>query len=218
MEIQTTPRDGAGLAKGLGWFSLGLGVAELAAPKTLARLVGARPDGVTRNTLRAFGAREIMAGLSIFQRPHRAGPLWARVAGDALDLAALGWLFSGRRTKRERTLGAIAAVLGVAVLDVIATRRLQRNAAREPAKAITINRSPADVYAFWQSLEGYDVEEVTFCTAPDGFGTEVRVSGAMSMQDLRKLKQMIETGEITKSDASIHRGPHPARPPKGDVP
>jgi hypothetical protein len=31
--------------------------------------------------------------------------------------------------------------------------------------------------------------------------------------DLRRLKQLLETGSIVQSDASIHRAPHPARPP-----
>ena len=30
--------------------------------------------------------------------------------------------------------------------------------------------------------------------------------------DLRRLKQILETGEVVRSDASIHRGPHAARP------
>jgi uncharacterized membrane protein len=30
--------------------------------------------------------------------------------------------------------------------------------------------------------------------------------------DLRRLKQVLETGEVVQSDASIHRGLHPARP------
>jgi hypothetical protein len=32
--------------------------------------------------------------------------------------------------------------------------------------------------------------------------------------DLRRLKQVLETGEVVHSDSSIHRGPHPARPPE----
>ena len=31
---------------------------------------------------------------------------------------------------------------------------------------------------------------------------------------LHNLKQLLETGEIAKSDASIHRGMHAARPPE----
>ncbi|MBX3155353.1 MAG: hypothetical protein KF773_05105 [Deltaproteobacteria bacterium] len=34
--------------------------------------------------------------------------------------------------------------------------------------------------------------------------------------DLRRLKQILETGEVLHSDASIHRGRHPAMPP-GEV-
>jgi uncharacterized membrane protein len=34
--------------------------------------------------------------------------------------------------------------------------------------------------------------------------------------DLRRLKQVLETGEVVHSDASIHRGMHPARP-SGEV-
>ena len=32
--------------------------------------------------------------------------------------------------------------------------------------------------------------------------------------DLRRFKQVMETGEIVHSDASIHKGAHPAQPPK----
>ena len=30
--------------------------------------------------------------------------------------------------------------------------------------------------------------------------------------DLRRLKQVLETGEVLRSDASVHRLPHPAQP------
>jgi hypothetical protein len=32
--------------------------------------------------------------------------------------------------------------------------------------------------------------------------------------DLRRLKQVLEVGEVVHSDASIYPGPHPARPPE----
>lgn len=52
------------LAKGLGWFSIGLGTAELLAPRMVANICG-MPG---RNTLliRLFGLREIAAGVGIF--------------------------------------------------------------------------------------------------------------------------------------------------------
>jgi hypothetical protein len=35
--------------------------------------------------------------------------------------------------------------------------------------------------------------------------------------DLRRFKQVLETGEVVRSDASIQRGMHPAQPPVGDI-
>jgi hypothetical protein len=35
--------------------------------------------------------------------------------------------------------------------------------------------------------------------------------------DLRQFKQVLETGEVVRSDASLAAGPHPARPPEGAV-
>ena len=56
------------LANGLGWFSIGLGLAELAAPRQVARLVGARDEDNTRTVLRAYGIRELAAGSAYFHR------------------------------------------------------------------------------------------------------------------------------------------------------
>jgi hypothetical protein len=39
-----------------------------------------------------------------------------------------------------------------------------------------------------------------------------RVPEQIIAADLKRLKQLLETGEITRSDASIHEGMHPARP------
>jgi hypothetical protein len=36
--------------------------------------------------------------------------------------------------------------------------------------------------------------------------------------DLRRLKQIMEIGEVMKSDASIHAGPHPAQPSEERTP
>ena len=44
-------------------------------------------------------------------------------------------------------------------------------------------------------------------------GSIVRLWTRESLRnDLRRLKQVLEVGEVTKSDASVHRGMHPARP------
>jgi uncharacterized membrane protein len=75
---------------------------------------------------------------------------------------------------------------------------------------------------------------VRFDRAPGDRGTEVRVEveydppagpiGAAVARlfgeapeeqikgDLRRLKQVLEIGEVVHSDSSIHTGPHPAKP------
>ena len=68
------------LAAGLGWFSLALGTAELAAPRAMARLIGIPDDPRLVNVVRAFGAREIASGLGLLAQPDRAGWAWSRLA------------------------------------------------------------------------------------------------------------------------------------------
>jgi len=79
----------------------------------------------------------------------------------------------------------------------------------------------------WRSLPGAEVPScgsVMFLDAPGDRGTEKNVelqvsaplgktmASAEAKSDLRRFKQILETGEVTKSDTSIHKGPHPARP------
>jgi uncharacterized membrane protein len=151
---ETMP-DGAPLSRGLGWFSVALGLSELILPKTLARTVGVEPRASTRWTLRAMGVRELLAGLGVLMQPRRPLPLWARVAGDAIDLAMLGVSLTSRKHESPRLAGALAAVAGVTALDILAARRTQRRfeeANRPVIFSVTINKSPAEVYAFYRKL------------------------------------------------------------------
>src|SRR5947209_10102577 len=81
----TVYAPGIKLARGLGWFSIGLGLAEVLAPHAMADLTGVRSPAL----LRAYGLREIICGIGILGSARPAGWLWGRVAGDALDLATL---------------------------------------------------------------------------------------------------------------------------------
>ena len=101
--------------------------------------------------------------------------------------------------------------------------------------------SPAECIA-WRSVPGSTAVPsqgvVRFHEAPGNRGTEVQVDlkyeppggalgaafaklfgeepGQQIASDLRRLKQVLETGEVLHSDASIHRGPHAARPAKSN--
>jgi hypothetical protein len=112
-----------GLAKGLGWFSIALGVGELVAPRAIARFLGAKDRAWL---VRLYGLREIGNGMAVLAQ-HKPVPwIWARVAGDALDIATLVTLLSPDNRKRDQAAGAAGAVLGVTALDVICLRGLSR--------------------------------------------------------------------------------------------
>ena len=59
--------------RALGWFSIGLGLAEIGAPRALARLIGISDDEEVRNTMFALGLREITSGIGILSRPSPPG-------------------------------------------------------------------------------------------------------------------------------------------------
>jgi len=237
--------------------------------------------------MRALGLRELAAGVGILSRRRPAPWVWARVAGDLLDLALLTAALGGRRTSKSRVLGSMALVAGVTALDAVAAVKLRDSApqTRDTVATVTIGRSPDEVYRFyrdfrncprfmvgveqveldddrrshwrarlpggsavewdaeitsdlagealaWRTLPGAGLPHegtVTFRAAPGGSGTVVRVEmtyraprllgkllgGLAHLQidtDLRRLKQLLEVGEVLLSDATVELGPHPARP------
>lgn len=110
------------LSVGLAWFSLGLGLYETLAPKHLCRLLGL--DGKEK-LIRFYGLREIGAGIGIFAaQPNPAAWVWARGAGDVLDMATLGTAFRADNPKQRNAFVAVLAVLGVTVLDFLCAETL----------------------------------------------------------------------------------------------
>ena len=101
-------------ARAIGWFSIALGLAELAMPRRMARVAGApNLPALTR----ACGLREIGTGIGILTAKDPTPWLWGRVAGDALDIATVG---AGLVTRGRplRTLTTLAVLVGVAVIDM----------------------------------------------------------------------------------------------------
>lgn len=281
---------------GLGWFSLALGLAEATMPRRVSRFIGVRDDQRTQGALTLLGLREIANGAAIFSGRLSAASLWARFAGDVIDLALLARAAMSPRVEKRRLLTATAMVAGVTAVDAMTAVQLTRNPQRlsriiEVSKTITVRRQPSEVYRFWRSVEnlpqfmehlesvtvngrrsrwrakapaGTTVEweaeivedvpndfiswrsmpgatvpnrgSVSLRPAPGDRGTEVLVSltyeppagaigalvaklfgeepGQQVMSDLRRFKQIMEVGEVVRSDASVHRLPHAARPPK----
>src|SRR5437764_2272412 len=111
----------------LGWFSIGLGAAELLAPRATARLIGLNEDEHT-TLLRTYGLREIAAGVGILTRPKPTYWMWNRVLGDTIDLASLGKAMRSPINNKTRLMGATMAVLGVMALDIICSISLTSEA------------------------------------------------------------------------------------------
>ncbi|RAI57593.1 cyclase dehydrase [Roseicella frigidaeris] len=107
--------------RGLGWFSLGLGLAEILAPHAFTRGFGLRGH---ERLIESYGAREIATGLGILASRDPTPWLWGRVAGDALDLGTLAVGLAGHGRQRQRIGLAIAAVAGVAALDLLCSRAM----------------------------------------------------------------------------------------------
>lgn len=116
-----TNRYASPLTNFLGWFSIGLGLTQLLAPSQTCEAIGV---GEHTNLMRALGLREVTAGAGILMAQEPSYWLWARVAGDAMDLALLSAsLQDGGGRDPDRTSWASAVVAGVTALDAVAAVR-----------------------------------------------------------------------------------------------
>jgi|GEM_PF-942317 uncharacterized membrane protein len=170
-ETRKTEKDP--ITQALGWFSVGLGAAEVFAPGAVARLIGIDEDE-HRGVLRAYGVRELAAGFAIVSRPKPTYWMWNRVLGDVVDLASLAKAMRSPHTNRTRLAGATLAVLGVSALDVLCSIQLTRDTAPTTghddggfmlpetvdgtqvlSAVITVNKPVNEVYAFWKDPANY---------------------------------------------------------------
>lgn len=277
----------AKLVKGLGAASLGLGLSEILVPSKVADASGIDDTGRSRAVLRALGIRECAHGAALLFGPNKL--VWTRVAGDILDVSLLAAALakSNHPRRGRRGTASLVALAVVGGADLYAALRTMHNGGRHAhgsphrslRAAVTVRRSPEDVYRFWrnlenlpsfmhhlqsvtesgdrshwvangpigrsvewdaqitddepnkriawQSLPGSSVEHggsVEFTPSPDSRSTEVRVrvgyrlpggvigkAAATALgespeqqvsDDLRRFKQILETGQIMRSDGS----------------
>ena len=160
-ELVSSKKNGEELGRGLGWFSIGLGLAEVAAPRGIAKIVGVRGDSSNRLLIRLLGLREIAHGVAILSQNGRsAATLWSRVAGDAIDLACLGAAYASPDANKGLLTFATANVLTVTALDVACAQQLSLANPATPEggsnrvnKSIVINSSPEELYRYWRDFE-----------------------------------------------------------------
>ena len=148
------------LARALGWFSIGLGVVQLVAPRRMSRMIGVAPRPVL---MRLLGAREIASGMGILKGRQPGHYLWSRVAGDGMDMALLGRALLSDRSNRLRVAGTAAVAFGIGLLDTLASQQVSRHPRAELPQApgdglvrvqttIAINREPQECYAFFRDF------------------------------------------------------------------
>src|SRR3712207_2564217 len=109
------------LARGLGVFSIALGLMEVAAARSLTRWLGMEGS---ETLVRLYGLREITKGIGILASKDPTPWIWGRVAGDALDIATLMTGFEGDNPKKDNVALALASVAGVTALDVYCAQTL----------------------------------------------------------------------------------------------
>jgi hypothetical protein len=115
------------LGQTLGYVGMGLGVVELVAAPRITRALGI--EGYEA-LVRAFGVREIAAGVLTLSTEKEQG-LWARLGGDALDIAVLIAALRARNARRENIGLALAAVVGITLLDAVAAEEVTRRHSRD---------------------------------------------------------------------------------------
>jgi len=103
------------VSRALGWFSLGLGLAELLAPRRITNALGMEGNEAL---VRAYGAREISSGVLSLSIEKHVG-LWSRVAGDAIDVLTLLGGLRADNPKRGNVGLALGMVVGIAAIDLL---------------------------------------------------------------------------------------------------
>jgi uncharacterized membrane protein len=149
------------IARGLGWFSLGLGIPQVLMPGRVNKLAGLENTLLKRQLMRMMGLREITAGIGIFgSQPKPAEWLWARSAGDVVDLILLQSAFRNPANRKGRLLFATANVVGITAADIVQARRhteaLKASGEEMALKgrtSITVNRPAEEVYRYWKDFQ-----------------------------------------------------------------
>src|SRR5690349_3302431 len=115
--VPRTREESERLARALGWLGVGLGMAQLVMPRRVVRAVGVRDHFGSRTLLRMLGMRAIASGAGILTAAHPASWVWARLAGDALDLALLRKAIGTSDASRWRVALTAAAVSAITAAD-----------------------------------------------------------------------------------------------------
>ena len=115
--------DERGLARALGWVSVGFGLAAVAAPGPVMKAIGL---GDRPNLGRFLGARDLVLGWGLLLGQNTATWCRARGVADALDVALIvGGAAAGTFRRGPAPIG-VASGAGFSALSFWVARRLER--------------------------------------------------------------------------------------------
>jgi uncharacterized membrane protein len=215
-------------AVALGWLSLGLAAAKLIAARPLARALGLDNAG-TRLVIRTLGAAELALGIGLLRGPARPRTAVAAADDTVEITASVTVnrnpteVYAFWRDLRNLSR-FLENVESIEVLDPMRSRWNVRVGPRTSTWEARITRDEPNQLIAWETLEGADIihrGQVCFEPAPGNRGTELRVAidamppGGQAgravarlalavprqqlVNDLRRLKQAVEVGEVIRS-------------------
>ena len=115
--------DEHGLARTLGWVSLGVGLAIVAAPGPLMKAFGL---GDRPNLGRFLGVRDLVLGTGLLRGQNTAAWCRARGISDTLDVALIIGGAATGAFRRDRAPLSLASGAGFSALSFWLARRLER--------------------------------------------------------------------------------------------
>ena len=195
------------LARKVGLFGIGLGIAAVARRTLAHRTRPARPLA-------------LKASITIKKEPEEIYRFWRNLGNLPLFMRHVesvtesdghsSWYAKGPVGTR---LEWEAEIVGDRPNERIAWRSLE-DAAIGNHGSVEFRRAPRN--------QGTEVHlELGFEPPLGKFGAAIarlfeQIPELELENDLRRLKQILEVGEVVRSDASIHRGRHPARPVRSE--
>ena len=114
--------DEHGLARALGWLSVGIGLAAIAIPGPLMKAIGL---GDRPNLGRLLGVRDLVLGTGLLLGQNTASWCRARGIADALDVALIAGGAASGAFRRDRAPISLAAAAGFSALSFWLARRLE---------------------------------------------------------------------------------------------
>ncbi len=231
------PRDGSrrgsGPAKVLGYLGLGVGLTGLVFARQLTRWLGIKHRRASRLTLTAMAAlggitaagrsralpapKPVRRAITIAVPPEQVYAFWRDLENLPSFMTRLVSIepFEARRS-HWRAHGPAGTFLQ---WDAEIVEDLPNSLIRWQSLPDSVIRHQGRVrFRPAPGLRGTEVSLEVQYEAPGGrigrwlSSLTREVVGIHFENDLRRLKQLLEVGEIVCSDASAHRGLHPARP------